>query len=90
VTGLCEATVGIELQRNADGQPTSLLRSDQVNALVLRTAADEVEDFELGIDLSSENDPPSSRAHAYWRRPQDPGGTSIGTIDVACESGSVP
>jgi hypothetical protein len=45
-----------------------LLRHPKVTAELLRAAARELDDFEVAKDLSTENDPKASRAHAYWRQ----------------------
>jgi hypothetical protein len=51
---------------------------------LLSAAAEELIDFELGTDLSAERDPPSSRAHAYWRKPLEGRASSLTTINVRC------
>lgn len=49
----------------------SILLHPFVNPDNLRAAASEINENELAIDLSLENDPTSNRAHAYWRRHSD-------------------
>ncbi|MET8837212.1 hypothetical protein ABZV78_25305 [Micromonospora sp. NPDC004540] len=46
----------------------SLLDSAALTADDLELVAREVEEQQVGSDFSVENDPASSRAHAYWRR----------------------
>jgi hypothetical protein len=46
---------------------SSILVHPQLSPDLLRRAADELYDEELFVDLSLENDPTTSRAHAHWR-----------------------
>lgn len=53
---------------NGHRDRASLLSNPALTADDLERAAQEVEEHQAGSDFSVENDPASSRAHAYWRR----------------------
>ena len=56
------------LVNEQDRLEAPLLSSPSLTAASLEQAAHEIEKSRLGFDFSVENDPASSRAHAYWRR----------------------
>ncbi|MFU8874359.1 hypothetical protein [Micromonospora sp. SL4-19] len=56
-----------QLVNKQDRVEAPLLSDPSITAESLEQAADEIEDQEVGSDFSVENDPASSRAHAYWR-----------------------
>jgi hypothetical protein len=67
-TTLGRIAVAGEGVRGADGTvDSSILVHPQLTPEALRTAADELYAEQLFVDLSLENDPTASRAHAFWR-----------------------
>ncbi|WP_436658665.1 hypothetical protein [Micromonospora sp. URMC 103] len=64
-----------------DPGSTPLLNDRSLNPVMLERAAEALTEYDVGSDFSVENDPASSRAHAYWRRslalPSTNGNTSV-------------
>jgi len=66
---LTQAAVAGEATMGGDGKPNnSVVQHPNFSSDRLLAAAEELRDLEVSYDLSLENDPVSSRAHAYWRR----------------------
>ncbi len=76
-----EAAVGDDRKLN-----NSILQHPNFSTDKLLGAADELRDLELSHDLSLENDPVSSRAHAYWRRVQT---QSVNAGQISIRAGAV-
>lgn len=66
-TTLARIAVSGEGVRSGDTVDSSILVHPLLTPDQLRIAADELADDELFVDLTLENDPTTSRAHAYWR-----------------------
>ncbi|MEV5694577.1 hypothetical protein [Micromonospora globbae] len=80
--GLIERYLSAEdLISEQDPNSTPLLRAMLPIPAMLERAAEELREHDVGSDFSVENDPASSRAHAYWRRsaalPWTNGNTSV-------------
>jgi hypothetical protein len=75
---LAQAAISGEATRNPQGEiSNSLINHPYVSPENLWAAAEELEREEMSYDLSLENDPTTSRAHAYWRTaPQRPANSS--------------
>jgi hypothetical protein len=72
--------VGGEGVRTRAGEvDSSILLHPLLTPDLLRAAAAELVEQEVGRDLSLENDPSSNRAHAYWRGP-GPAGATVGVV----------
>jgi hypothetical protein len=74
-----------EATPDGNGEPRSALHlHPRVTPDSLAAAADELEDFDLGIDLSAEDDPARNCAHAYWRRPTEVRRAATQATDMQC------
>jgi hypothetical protein len=66
---LTQAAVAGEATVGSDGKVgNSIVQHPNFSSTRLITAAQELSDLEMSDDLSLENEPVSTRAHAYWRR----------------------
>ena len=84
---LTQAVVSGEAIKHGErGIDNSILQHPNLSPQTLRSAVDELKSMEMLNDLSLENDPVSSRAHAYWRRSPE---RSVNASQIKITAGAI-